>query len=192
MDYKNIIESYGEIKKSYEDCMNTQNENYQKLINEIESSIQNKQDKSFREYSQDFSELFNLWLPETEAPADINILPYDEQKLDKKYKAYAKHGSNLDMSSQDDSPIDDNKKHTTHKLSESLEIRKNTEANLLDILIPDLETQQVEKDIIKHSLNELWSHIFKDRLEFIIPKASVGTEKYLTIHKRIPKKLATL
>lgn len=63
MDYEKLIEEYRSINKQYHDCKILQIEKYNKLLRNFKESLQNK---SSEEYSNYFSEMFDLWLDTAE------------------------------------------------------------------------------------------------------------------------------
>ena len=99
MDYKKIIEEHQAIQALCGDCKSLQKEEYQELIRDIKESLQGK---SLQEYSEHFSELFDIWLVSTETTTDIDIFPFDDQILDKKYKEYREQTSIFPISPKDD------------------------------------------------------------------------------------------
>lgn len=182
MDYKKIIEEYQAIQALCGDCKSSQKENSKKLIRDIKESLK---DKSFQEYSQLFSELFDIWLVSTETTPDINIFPFDDQVLDKKYKEYREQTSIFPISLKDDLPIAASKKLPTYELKEkSIEDRQKRVDKLLDfssISQPDILPKS--RAIIEYTLSELWSHIFQNRLAFLNLEDDKREKEHLKIDK---------
>lgn len=182
MDYKKIIEEYQAIQALCGDCKSSQKENSKKLIRDIKESLKNK---SFQEYSQLFSELFDIWLVSTETTTDIDILPFDDQKMDAKYKEYREQTSIFPISPKDDFPIAAAKEPPTYEFKEkSIEDRQKRVDKLLDFSsISKPDTLLESRAIIEYTLNELWSHIFQNRLAFLNLEDDKSEKKHLKIDK---------
>ena len=182
MDYKKIIEEHQAIQALCGDCKSLQKEEYQKLIRDIKESLEGK---SLQEYSQHFSELFDIWLVTTETTIDIDIFPFDDQILDKKYKEYREQTSIFPISPKDDLPIAAAKEPPKPELKEkSIADRKNRVDKLLDFSsISQPDTLYKSRAIIEYTLNELWSHIFQSKLAFLNLEDDKNAKKHLKIDK---------
>ena len=174
MNYKKIIEEYLEIQVKYRDSERSQEHNYRKLTQDIKESLENK---SSQEYSQYFSELFDIWLVATEESTNINIFPFDDQVLNKKYKEYKGETSAFSILSQDtlpiatprEYPIAASRKGPIFRIQKHLkDDRKERVAKLLDFSsISQTDKLYGTQKIIEYVLGELWSHIFQNRLVFL-------------------------
>ncbi len=190
MNYKKIIEEYLEIQVKYRDSERSQEHNYRKLTQDIKESLENK---SSQEYSQYFSELFDIWLVATEESTNINIFPFDDQVLNKKYKEYKEETSAFSILSQDtlpiatprEYPIAASRKGPIFRIQKHLkDDRKERVAKLLDFSsISQTDKLYGTQKIIEYVLGELWSHIFQNGLVFLNLEDDKNKKKHVKIDK---------
>ena len=166
MNYKKLIEDYKVSQELCRNCEKSQEEHYKNLTQNIKESLQGK---SPEEYSEYFSELFDIWLVITETATDINIDLFNDHKLDKINKKQ-KPLEGLSNTNEEDN-------------------RKDRVRKLLDLSsVSEIHTLHPTKKIIENTLNELWSNIYKNQLTLFnfdnVKKGDIDINQYF--HRNWP------
>jgi len=187
MNYKKIIEDYQKILTLCGDCQDSRKDEYIEFIRNIKASLKGK---SFKDYSQYFSELFDIWLLASETERNINILPFDEALLDRKDKKYKEQTSIFPLLIQDEDAIaasrnqePPNETYDPEKYDREKRVIKLLEFSSLS----EINTLHETQAILEIVLSELWLHIFQGRLIFLSYEADKDKYKNSKIDKYFHK-----
>ncbi len=151
MSIDKILKDFSQINTQRNKCKKDCDESITGLTNELKASIKSSlQNKSRQEYSEYFSQVFDMWATHEETFPNINITPFDEEALDEKYKKYT-------------SVVSNKVKKKSTKPTEPTEV-----AN---------DTQKLNKPILEYMLLRIWPNIFKESYKLLNSKISIAEIK---------------
>ena len=151
MNIDKILKDLNQLNAQKDECKKECSESIRSQGKGLNATIKNfLQDKSRKEYSEYFSQIFNMWITLEEEYSEINITPFNEESLDERYKEYT-------------TPV------YTQVERKSIEPIKLTKVK-----------KKQDKIVLEYILQLMWPRIFKESFKILNSKINISHIKSIS------------